>query len=261
MRNILLAACLCLSPAFTACSAHDSPRAASSQPALQSIEQAVASPDRPADARAMDEGRKPAEVLAWAGLASGMDVADIMPGLGYWTEIMADVVGPTGSVAALQPDAFHNDEAGTARWTEVLARSPEASRIRYPFDAFEHTPGSLDLALINNSYHELYWESEQYSIPFTDPDGFVAALYAAMRPGGTVVVIDHVADDPDPRASVDATHRIAPGVVQADFERAGFVLVDASELLANPADDHTGIAFLPPIAGQTDRFMFKFSKP
>lgn len=253
MRKLILAAShLALTLAAVApATAQDGPK---------SIAEAVASAERPAEARAMDEGRKPAEVLAWSGIAAGMEVADIMPGLGYWTEMMADIVGPEGSVAALQPDAFHNEEEPTALWNAILARSPEASRVRYPFDAFAYTPDSLDLALINNSYHELYWQSEQYSIPFTDPDGFVAGLYAAMRPGGIVVVIDHVATG-DPRATVDTTHRIDPAVVRADFERGGFVLVDTSDMLANPEDDHKGVSYLPPIAGHTDRFMFKFAKP
>ncbi len=227
-----------------------------------SIAEAVASPDRFEGALVMDEGRKPAEVLAWAGIAAGMDVADVMPGLGYWTEMMAPIVGPEGSVAALQPAQFYNEERANALWDSILAANPGAARVRYPFDQFAYAAESFDLVLINNSYHDIYWQSEQYQIPLSDPDEMVAGLFAATRPGGHVVVIDHAADaGSEPRASVDAMHRIAADVVIADFERAGFVLVDQSDLLANPADDHSLSVFDEALDGFSDRFMLKFMKP
>jgi predicted methyltransferase len=222
---------------------------------------AVASPARNERLRAMDEGRRPAEVLAWSGIAPGMDVADLMPGLGYWSEMMADVVGTEGSVAALEPQEFYNEEPVTAHWAALMERSPQIVRLRYRFDLFSYPAESLDFALINNSYHDLYWESERYAIPHTDPNVFVAALYGAMRPGGQVVVIDHAGHGADVRALVDAMHRIDPATVRADFERAGFVLVDESDLLHNPADDHSLDVFDDAIAGHTDRFMLKFERP
>lgn len=235
-----------------------------SAPALAqvSIAEAVASPDRPQVALALDEGRMPAEVLAWSGIAEGMDVADIMPGLGYWTEMMAAIVGPEGSVTALQPAQFYNEDRANALWDAILARSPGAARVRYPFDQFAYEADSFDLVLINNSYHDIYWQSEQYQIPVSNPNVMVAGLFAATRPGGHVVVIDHAADaGSEPRASVDAMHRIAADVVIADFERAGFVLVQGSAMLANPADDHTLSVFDEALDGYSDRFMLKFMKP
>ena len=227
-----------------------------------SIADAVASPDRFEGALALDEGRRPAEVLAWAGIAAGMDVADVMPGLGYWTEMMAPIVGPEGSVAAMQPAQFYNEDRANALWDAILARNPNAARVRYAFDRFAHASDSFDLVLINNSYHDIYWQSEQYQIPLSDPDVLVSGLFAATRPGGHVVVIDHAADaGSEPRASVDAMHRIAAEVVIADFERAGFVLVDQSEMLANPDDNHTLSVFDEALDGYTDRFMLKFMKP
>jgi predicted methyltransferase len=82
-----------------------------------------------------------------------------------------------------------------------------------------------------------------------------------MKPGAIVGVIDHVANPGDPRATVEKLHRIDPEVVKADFKRAGFQLVGSSDLLRNPADDHSLLVFDPKIRGKTDRFMFKFRKP
>lgn len=233
--------------------------ASAAEPALYAA--ALAASDRPAEARELDESRKPAEVLAFLGLEPGMTAADLLTGTGYWAEIMAHVVGPEGKVVAYQPSQFYTDEDSKTAWSALEERAPEVSESRYPFDAFAPPAESLDFALINLSYHDIYWTSERFKIPPTDPAAYVAALYAGMKPGGVVGVIDHVGEGSDTRALVDALHRIDPAVVRADFERAGFVLEDTSDLLANPEDDHTKLVFDPAIRGKTDRFLFKFVKP
>lgn len=73
-------------------------------------------------------------------------------------------------------------------------------------------------------------------------------------------MIDHVGAPGDTRAIVDKLHRIDPAVVKADFETAGFVLVKQSDILANPADDHTKLVFDPAVRGKTDRFAYVFAK-
>jgi predicted methyltransferase len=95
-----------------------------------------------------------------------------------------------------------------------------------------------------------------------DPNAFLKAVYAAMKPGAVIGVIDHVASpNNDTRATVDKYHRIDPNVIRADFKRAGFVLVGSSNLLRNPADKHDLEASDPKIAGKTDRVIYKFRKP
>jgi predicted methyltransferase len=83
-----------------------------------------------------------------------------------------------------------------------------------------------------------------------------------MKPGGVIGVIDHVANPGgDTRATVEKLHRIDPDVIKADFQRAGFVLDGTSDLLRNPADDHSLLVFDPNIRGKTDRVVVKFKKP
>jgi predicted methyltransferase len=95
-----------------------------------------------------------------------------------------------------------------------------------------------------------------------DPNAFLKAVYAAMKPGAVIGVIDHVANkNDDPRATVEKYHRIDPELIKADFKRAGFVLVGSSNLLRNPADDHSVEVNDPKISGHTDRVIFKFKKP
>lgn len=83
-----------------------------------------------------------------------------------------------------------------------------------------------------------------------------------MKPGGIVGVVDHVAPPGgDTREIVGKVHRIDPAVIRADFERAGFVFEAESNLLRNPADDHSKSVFDPAVRGKTDRAVLRFRKP
>ena len=83
-----------------------------------------------------------------------------------------------------------------------------------------------------------------------------------MKPGATLGIIDHVAaPNSDTRATVEKLHRIDPAVLRADFERAGFVFDGESNILRNPADDHSLLVFDEKIRGKTDRAFFRFKKP
>jgi predicted methyltransferase len=222
---------------------------------------AVSAPGRPADAVKLDESRKPAEVLSFLGLQRGMAAADLVTGSGYWAEIMARAVGPKGHVTAFEPEQFYTNPKEQETIAALQAREPAIRLVRYPFETFAATPRSFDFAIISLNYHDLYWTSEKYKIPRTDPAAFLRTLYAAMKPGGIVGVIDHAGPAGDTRAIVDQLHRIDPATVQADFRAAGFVLEAQSPLLANPADDHSKLVFDPAIRGRTDRFLYRFRKP
>lgn len=215
----------------------------------------------PSDVR-LDASRKPAEVLAFAGIKAGMHAADIMAGTGYWTEIMARVVGPKGRVVAYEPAQFMpTDDEGKAVWAGLIARNPNVTQTPYPFQAFAAPPASLDFTMLHLTYHDLYWESAQYKVPRTDPAAFLATLYKATRPGGIVVVIDHVGNPGDTRATVEKFHRIDPAVVKADFKAAGFILEAESDLLKVADDDHRKSVFDAALRGKTDRFALRFRKP
>jgi predicted methyltransferase len=119
----------------------------------------------------------------------------------------------------------------------------------------------FDLMLINLDYHDVYWVSEKRAITRMEPDQWLKIIYAAMKPGGVVGVVDHVGPAGDTREIVNKLHRIDPAVVKADFQRAGFKLEAESKLLRNPADDHSLLVFDPAIRGKTDRLVMKFRKP
>jgi predicted methyltransferase len=222
---------------------------------------AVAASDRPADAVKLDESRKPAEVLKFMGLRRGDAALDLFTGSGYYAEIMARAVGPTGRVTAWEPANFLNDKS-KAEWTALHGRVPNTAILVTPANAVSLPSAAYDFAMIHLNYHDTYWENAKYNFPRLDPNAFLKTLFDAMKPGGVVAVVDHVANaGGDTREVVDKLHRIDPATAKADFERAGFVLEAQSDMFRNPADDHSKLVFDPSVRGNTDRFVYRFRKP
>lgn len=208
----------------------------------------------------LDEGRKPTEVLKFLGLKPGMRVADPFGGNLYWAEITAPVVGPKGRVSIWQPTQFYRQKTYD-NFMAFKAKQPNVWMRVSPFEAPEFPANTYDFMLINLDYHDVYWENAKNGIVRMDPDQWLKTVYAAMKPGAVVGVIDHIANPGDTRATVEKYHRIDPATVKADFKRAGFKLEAESDMLRNPADDHSLNVFDPKIRGKTDRFVFRFRKP
>jgi predicted methyltransferase len=221
---------------------------------------ALAFEGRTKEARALDEVRKPAEVLAFMGLKRGDRALDYFTGSGYYAEIMARAVGPEGRVVGWNSSAFH--ERVKEPLAKLRARNPNTAFYSTPTTAIAFPDDSFDFAMLHLVYHDAYWESAEFKPPRIDPNSVVQALWRTVKPGGTVAVIDHAAPPGgDTREVVDKLHRIDPAVVRADFERAGFVLEAQSQLLRVREDDLTKNVFDPSIRGRTDRFVYRFRKP
>ncbi|HEY7004961.1 MAG TPA: methyltransferase [Sphingomicrobium sp.] len=253
MRHLIL---LAAAAAFSIAAA---PPAAAPKP--QTLAAAVAAQDRKPDNVKLDAGRKPAQLLQFLGLKPGMHVLDLFGANAYWAEIEAPVVGPKGHVTVWQPAQFYREKT-KASFEEFAAKHPNVSIVTSPFEAAALPKNYADFVILNDNYHDTYWENKERGIPKMDPNAFLKAVYASMKPGAVIGVIDHVANkNDDTRATVEKFHRIDPEVVKADFKRAGFVLVGSSDMLRNPADPHSADPFDESIRGKTDRFVFKFRKP
>ena len=230
-------------------------------PGATSIPAAVAASDRSPNNMKMDEGRKPAQVLQFLGLKPGMNVLDLFGANAYWAEITSPVVGPKGHVTVWMPTQFYRPKSKEA-FDAFAAKHPNVSIVTSAFEAPDLPKNYADFVILNDNYHDTYWQNEKFGIPKMDPNAFLKAVYASMKPGAVIGVIDHVANpNSDTRATVDKYHRIDPNVVKSDFKRAGFVFVKSSDLLRNPADKHDVEVHDPAIAGHTDRFVFEFRKP
>lgn len=219
--------------------------------------QIIAASSRSAENRALDEGRMPAEVLDFAGIKRGDVVADYQAGGGYYTELLAAVVGPKGRVYAMTQPNFYKAED----WDKLRAAHPNIYPIVAPAQALVLAPGSIDVIFTHLVYHDLYWTNEQYQHPLQDVPTVLKGWFAAVRPGGHVIIVDHAGPGGNPRDVVDKYHRIAPEQVKRDMAAAGFVLESESSMLHRSEDDHSKMVFDPSVRGKTDRFVLKFRRP
>ena len=217
----------------------------------------VAAKSRSDEARKLDEGRMPAAILDFAGFKRGDVVADYQAGSGYYSELIAGVVGPRGQVIAINQTNFHDAKA----WAPLLAAHPNVVPLVAAGDRHQLAPRSVDAVFAHLVYHDLYWESEKYQHPRIDVPSFAANWFAAVKPGGHVVIVDHVGPAGDPRAVVEKLHRIDPERVKADMAAAGFVLEAESAVLRRSDDGLDKNVFDPAIRGKTDRFVLKFKRP
>lgn len=210
---------------------------------------------RPADERAQDPYRKVLEVYEWFGIEPGLVVADVMPGGGYNTHILSRLMGETPVYAILGPlDGFTLDpEVPTydVRLNERVAASG-LDNVVVASDYADVPDGALDVAIIIRNYHDLgnYFEDR----PGREE---LEKLYRCVKPGGIVGVVDVATDRP---GWDDETHRLNKSVVIEDFEAIGFELVDESDMLANPDDDHSTSGFREG-RHKADRYLLKFRRP
>ncbi len=224
------------------------------------IAAAIADPARPATDTARDANRKPAEVLAFAGIKPGDKIADYAVGQGYFTRLFSAIVGPQGHVYGSVPNTLYeypNIVKGTAEVESYLFTHTNASlNFGAALDVAKY-PEKLDVFWISQNYHDL---KDKFMGPI-DTAAFNRAVFAALKSGGTYVVIDHVAAKGAPADVTDTLHRIDPALVRREIEAAGFQFIAESTLLANAADSHTAGVFNATIVGRTDQFIYKFKRP
>jgi predicted methyltransferase len=216
---------------------------------------------RPAEDRARDATSKPAEVLAFLGVAPGMTVLDMNAATGWYTEILARAVGPTGHVIAhnhtgarvLPAEAFEARYGGN--------RLPNVAQVFVRHNDLRLPAGSVDVVLMSMVYHDTYWHDDGVEWGPIDRQTLLLWLLDALKPGGVVGVVDHyAAAGADPFESALAVHRIDPAVVQRDFGAAGFEPAGESGVLRSTTDDYSLSVFDDAVVGRTDRFVLRFRK-
>lgn len=222
--------------------------------ALPAVGSAQTTAQTPVSAQAPDPSWKVPEVLAFIGVKPGDKVADVVGG--RLTASLARAVGPTGKVYAVETAEVvkvHPEILGMMRG--LAAQSPNVVVSADPVMA--PLPQGLDVVFIRQNYHDLY---DKFMGP-ADVAAFNRQVYAALKPGGVYVVLDHAAAAGSGTGATETLHRIDPERVKSDALAAGFKFDGESKILANPADDHSKIVFAPEIRGHTDQFLIRFRKP
>jgi predicted methyltransferase len=223
------------------------------------ITTAVAAPERSNMDRKRDVGDRPAELMTFAGIAPGMKIADVFGGGGYWTELMAQAVGPTGQVRLV------NNAAYAKKIMEILPRFannrlPNAELQTVETSDLKLGRNTFDMIAIFMSYHDLYWVSEKEGWPAINAAGFLDQLQAALKPDGHLLIVDHAAVAGTKNTSAQILHRIEEAFAKQDIESRGFRLEKTWDGYRNPSDDlATGVA-APAVRGKTDRFTHLYRK-
>lgn len=225
----------------------------------QAVDRAVAAEGRLEKDHARDTTSKPAAVLEFFGLKPGDVVIDLFGGGGYYTELASRVVGEEGQVY------FHNNKAYIPFVEKELGerfaddRLDEVVRLVSETDQLGLPDARADMVLMIMCYHDLYFVDKSW--PEIDRRRFWEQVYAALKPNGTLAVVDHIAEDGTGSSAVQTLHRIDKSFAKTDIEAAGFVFEAESPVLHNPDDDHTLSVFDPQIRRNTDRFVYRFKKP
>jgi predicted methyltransferase len=284
MRNAPLPATLAVIALVAGCAAAppeaEGPPPVSAEATAALLDTAIAGDHRSAANRARDAWRHPKETLTFFGLRADMTVMEIWPGAGGWyTEILAPVLRERGRYLAAQWDPSSDSQFvqdALKAYGAKLASRPEiydkveVVALQAPSALAPVPPDTVDMVLTFRNIHN--WMPRDAAKPMFE------AMFAALRPGGILGVVEHraAADGPpqDPKAR--------SGYVREDYAielitSVGFELVGSSEVNANPADTKDydqGVWTLPPTLrlgerdrekylaiGESDRFTLRFRKP
>ena len=215
------------------------------------IQEAVDNPARSAAQRIRDPNRKPGETLALAGLKPGDKVIELASFGQYYTDILAPAVGPSGHVYMYDMPYLEARTGAASR--AFVDKHPNSEFKVVKFDEADF-PGNVDLEAIVLYYHDLRPNK-------VDTAKLDAKLFAALKPGGRLLIVDHKADAGSGWRDAGTIHRIGVETIVQELTAAGFRLRVDSNLLANPGDDHHKMIFSPDERGHTDQAVFVFDKP
>jgi predicted methyltransferase len=218
------------------------------------IAAAVGDAGRPDADKARDAARKPAEIVAFAGVKPGDKVAEFLPGGGYYTRILAKAVGPEGHVYLLIPAGFAQRPGGLDAINALAAQYGNVTVVATDLTNFT-LPEPVDLAWTTENYHDMH------NGPTPSFAGINEATFRALKPGGIYFVEDHAAVAGSGITATSTLHRIEPAAVIDEVSAAGFALDAQSDLLANPDDPKTAGVRDPSIQGETEKFAMRFRKP
>lgn len=254
MRNLLLAMAAA-SMLLAGCQKAEAPRRFSQA----ALDKALADPGRKQDRDTADTRRNPGPLIALAGVKPGDKVLDLIPGTGYWTRIFSKIVGPQGKVYAVWPRSYARDAMGDVAGLQKLSADKYYGNIVVEVQPSTRLTASepLDVVWTSQNFHD-------YPDEFMgkgDPSQLAKDAFKILKPGGTFMVIDHMAKAGRGVGDTDTLHRVDPAAVRKIAEGVGFKFAGESKVLNNPADPLDIPVFAPSIRGHTSRFAYKFVKP
>lgn len=219
---------------------------------------ALAHPDRPSEDAAADADRKPAQVLAFAGLNTGMSILELEAGGGYYTEILSRAVGANGSVILQHPPGLMGFVGDGIDLRTADNRLPNVTVSISNFDALDVADNSIDMVTWILGPHELGFAPDDVSLG--DPNGAFREIVRVLKPGGVLLASDHIAPNGAGLEAGGTLHRIEESLVTKMATDAGLTVVGTSDLLKNPADPLDVGVFSPAVRGNTSQFIVLYRK-
>jgi predicted methyltransferase len=218
---------------------------------------AIADSHRPKADTDRDADRKPAVMLGFSGIKPGDKVAELIPAGGYSTRLLSALVGPKGHVYSINLATLNDNIKAQIN---PVTNEPAYENVTVSNQDFANlkVPELVDAVWTAQNYHDF----KNPGMFFADTEAMDKAIFAALKPGGLYIIIDHVAAAGSGTRDTGTLHRIDPAVVKAEVLAAGFVLAGESKDLANPGDPHTArVPGQGGIGDKSDKFYFKFRKP
>lgn len=212
-------------------------------------------PSRPSEERAQDADRRPLEVYEFFGVQPGQTVADVYNSAGYNTHLLSRAVGEAGTVYSVfefysDPEAFNGSIYSVDDVTERVATAG-LDNVQLAMTLADVPSDSVDVAIAIRNYHDV-----EHVFAGSSRVEHVAQFFRFVKPGGIVGIVEVATPE---EGWHEPTHRLNKQMVIDDFTMGGFELVEESDILANPADDHSEAGF--PERHKTDRYTLKFRKP
>ena len=223
------------------------------------IAAALADPGRSDADRQADAARKPGESVAFAGLRPGAKVMDLMPGGGYFTRIFAKAVGDKGYVYAYVPNEINAAIQKRFPGSDPKKQFAAYTNVSVLNDSIDKVvaPEPLDLVWTSQNYHDFH--NKMFGP--ADIATMNKAIFAALKPGGVYLIVDHAAKDGAGATVTETLHRIDEATVKQEVEAAGFKFAGESNILRSKDDARDKPIFDPAIRHHTDQFILKFVKP
>jgi predicted methyltransferase len=221
------------------------------------VDAAVNNPARKEANSSRDAMRKPDEVLKFMGVGAGDTVLDMVSNGGYYTEMLAAIVGKDGRVIShMFANAGMDPDNEYAQYIRDSAHMSNVVPIYASFNDLDVKENTLDYVFLIQNFHDFYFD--RFDV---DVDRILAMYRKALKPGGVFAIIDHQAEPGSPSITGTTLHRIDPAIIKRDMVNAGFTFAGELDILQNYTDDKTKSVFDPEVRGKTSRAVLKFKNP
>ncbi|MFT6095027.1 MAG: putative methyltransferase [Pseudohongiellaceae bacterium] len=245
---------------------------------VSNLSQLIQASHRSNDNISRNTARHPAQTLEFFGLKPNMTAVEILPGGGWYTEILAPYLKEEGKLYAahFSPNAsLSYMSPSLGRFEDKLSSNPDLygkTTVRHlnpPHETAIAPPASADMAMTFRNVHNWIMAEQQAE--------FFAAFYTALKPGGILGIVEHRAKPGSSMEVMATTGYVTEAYVKEIAAAAGFEFVGSSEINANAKDQTVyprGVWTLPPTyqmgdenkaeftaIGESDRMTLKFVKP